>query len=173
MMILLRGQNDFFFVWQVEWWRKKSSQRFERGWENLKRKWPSFWQFLLRQFRVSSKVGETFQAMFRDSPCSFWPWRNPSMGESLVGTSRTVPQKQDKNVPPGNITVDISVGLLVEPYVKARFREIGKARWGYAENVRSLNPCLTLSPRFLSIFSALSSENSCQLQPLSSIPLSQ
>jgi len=50
------------------------------------------------------------------------------MGENLVGTSRTVPQRQEKNVPPGNTTVGISVGLLVGPYVKERFKEIGKAR---------------------------------------------
>jgi hypothetical protein len=50
------------------------------------------------------------------------------MGESLVGTSRAVPQKQEKDVPPGNITVGISVGLLAGQYVKERFREIGKAR---------------------------------------------
>ena len=50
------------------------------------------------------------------------------MGESLAGTSRAAPQKQEKSVPPGNITVGISVGLLVGPYVKERFKEIGKAR---------------------------------------------
>jgi len=50
------------------------------------------------------------------------------MGENLAGKSRAVPQKQKKNVPPGSFTVDISVGLLVGPYVKEKFREIGKAR---------------------------------------------
>ena len=50
------------------------------------------------------------------------------MGESLVGISRAAPQKQEKNVPPGSFRVDISAGLLVEPYVKERSKEIGKAR---------------------------------------------
>jgi len=50
------------------------------------------------------------------------------MGENPVGTSRAVLQKQEKNVPPGSLTVDTSVGLLVGPYVKERFRQIGKRR---------------------------------------------
>ena len=145
MIRVLRRQNDLFALLQVKWWKKMSSQGFASVWENLKGKWLSFWQFPSKQFRVSSKVGETFQAMCKDSPCSFWPWRSPLMGESLVGISRAVSQKQEKNVLPGSSTVDISAGSLVELYVRERCREIGKARWGYAENVKSLNPCSTSS----------------------------
>ena len=50
------------------------------------------------------------------------------MGESLVGISRAAPQKQEKNVPPGSFTAGISAGLLVEPSVKERYKEIGKAK---------------------------------------------
>jgi hypothetical protein len=50
------------------------------------------------------------------------------MGESLVGISKAVLQRQEKNVPPGSFTVDISAGLLVEPYVRERSKEIGKVR---------------------------------------------
>ena len=141
MIRVLRRQNDLFALLQVKWWKKMSSQGFASVWENLKGKWLSFWQFLSKQFRVSSRGGEIFQAMFKDNHCSFWPWRSPLLGESLVGISRAVPQKQEKNVPLGSSTVDISVGSSVEPYVRERCKEIGKARWGYAENVKSLNPC--------------------------------
>ena len=50
------------------------------------------------------------------------------MGESPVGIFRAVLRKPEKNVPPGNFTADISAGLLVEPYVKERSKEVGKAK---------------------------------------------
>ncbi|MEJ2430238.1 MAG: hypothetical protein P8075_15170 [Deltaproteobacteria bacterium] len=50
------------------------------------------------------------------------------MGGSLVGICKGALQKPEINVPPGNFTADISAGLLVEPYVRERFRETGKAR---------------------------------------------
>jgi hypothetical protein len=72
MIRVLRRENDLVSVFQVRACKKKSSQRFASVWENLKRKWLSFWQFLSKQFRVSSKGGETFRAMCKDSPSFFW-----------------------------------------------------------------------------------------------------
>jgi len=58
---------------EEEGWIEGNSQKFVSGWGNLKRKWLTFWLFLLRPYRVSSKGGETFQPMRKDSPFSFWP----------------------------------------------------------------------------------------------------
>ena len=152
-------------------WTRNNFLNTAGTWTRLKMNWQNCYAFQWRPYKALNKAGEIFQPMLKDSPYSFWLWKNPKMGENPVGTSRAVPKKEKKNVLPGSTTADISAGSLVGPSVMERFREIGRARWRYAENVRSFNPSLTFSPTVSIGFSTLSRQNSFQSWALSIIPL--